>query len=123
MLRQILTVAGLAFLVGTAQAGSLLEAVEQSAEVPLVFLDLPAAEGGLLKFSVCKECETHSVVMSRSTGYLVNNRPVTFEEFADTVNTAQASGELVRRSLVGLYFDTASKRLNRIALVTPVVAR
>lgn len=120
MLRQILTVASLAYVVGTAHAGSLLEAVEQAAEVPLVFLDLPAIEGGLLKFSVCRECETRSVVMSGSTGYLVNNRPVTFEEFAATVNTAQASGDIARRSLVGLYFDDASKRLTRIALVTPL---
>jgi hypothetical protein len=120
MLRQILAVVGFACVIGTAHAGSTLEAVEQAAEVPLILLELPAIEGGLLKFSVCRECETHSLVLPGTTGYLVNNRRVTFEEFSATAKAAQASTEVARRSLVGLYFADGSKRLTRIALVTPL---
>ena len=120
MLRQILTAAALAGMVGTAQAGPVLEIVSQAAEVPLIELDVPAAEGGLLKFAVCPGCETHSVLMSGNTSYLVNDRPATFQEFAAAVAAAKESAEIARRSLVGLHFEIASKRLVMIALVTPV---
>ena len=119
MLRQILTVAALAGVVGMAH-GQAVEIVSQAAEVPLVELDLPAAEGGLLKFAVCKGCEPHSVLMSGNTSYLVNDRPATFKEFADTVATAKESTEIARRSLAALHFEIASKRLVMIALVTPL---
>jgi hypothetical protein len=120
MLRQILTVAVLAGILGTAQAGSILEAVEYAAEVPLAELDVPSAEGGTLRFAPCNGCASQSVVMSSSTGYLVNNRPATFEEFAAAVATAKSSTDVANRSLAGLYFDAASKRLTRIALVAPL---
>jgi len=120
MLRQILAVAALAGVLGTAQAGSTLEAVEYAAEVPLVELVVPSAQGGTLRFAVCAGCETQRVVMPSSTGYLVNNRRVTFEEFAAAVATAKASTEIANRSLVGLFFDASSKGLRRIALVAPL---
>ena len=120
MLRQILTVAALAGVLGTAQAGSILETVEYAAEVPLVELDVPSAEGGTLRFTPCSGCASQSVVMPSSTGYLLNNRPVTFEEFAAAVATAKSSTAIVNRSLAGLYFDAVSKRLTRIALVAPL---
>ena len=44
----------------------------------------------------------------------------TFEAFAAAVDTARTTSETANRSLVGLYFDAASKRLARIALVTPL---
>jgi hypothetical protein len=119
MLRQILTVAALAGVFGTAH-GQAIEIVSQAAEVPLVELDVPATEGGLVKFAVCEGCETHSVVMSGSTTYVVNDRPVTFKEFAAAVATAKESAEIARRSLAGLHFEIASKRLVKIALVTPL---
>jgi len=120
MLRQILVVAALVGVLGTAQAGSTLEAVEYAAEVPLVELVIPSAQGGTLRFAVCGGCETQRVIMPSSTGYLVNNRRVTFEEFAAAVATAKASTEIANRSLVGLFFDASSKGLRRIALVAPL---
>ena len=120
MLRQILMVAALAGMVGTAQAGPVLEIVSQAAEVPLVELEVPAAEGGLLKFAVCRGCEKHSVLMSGSTSYLVNDRPATFQELAAAVAAAKESAEIARRSLAGLHFEIGSKRLVMIALVTPL---
>jgi hypothetical protein len=120
MLRQTLAVAALAGALATAQAGSLMETVEQAAEVPLVALDLPATQGGMLRFAVCDGCEARSVVMPSDMTYLVNNRAVTWVEFAATVEVALASDDVAERSLVGLYFDAASKRLERIALVAPL---
>ncbi len=120
MLRQILAVTALAGFLGTAQAGSILEAGQSSAEVPLVELDVPSAQGGTLRFAVCDGCETQRVVMPSSTTYLVNNRRVTFEEFVAAVATAKASTAIANRSLVGLFFDASSRDLKRIALVAPL---
>jgi hypothetical protein len=120
MLRQILAVAALAGFLGTAQAGSILEAGQYSAEVPLAELDVPSAQGGTLKFAVCDGCEAQRVIMPSSTTYLVNNRSVPFEDFVAAVATAKASTEIANRSLVGLFFDASSKGLKRIALVAPI---
>jgi hypothetical protein len=120
MLRHILTVAAIASVLGTAQAGSILDVVEYAAEVPLAELDVPSAVGGTLTFAACSGCESQRMNIPASTSYLVNNRSVTFEEFAATVATAKSSDEIVNRSLVGLFFDAASKRLTRIALVAPL---
>lgn len=120
MLRKILPMAFLAGALSSAQAGSLMETTEHGAEVPLDALDLPAAEGGLLRFAACDGCETQTVVMSSGTRYLINRRAATFEELAAAVELASASGDIAKRSLVGLYFETASKRLVRIALVAPI---
>ncbi len=120
MLRQILAVAALTGVLGTAHAGSTLEAVEYAAEVPLVELNIPSVQGGTLRFAVCPGCETQRVVMPSSTSYLVNNRRVTFEEFVAAVEAAKASTEIANRSLVGLFFDVSSKGLRRIALVAPL---
>ena len=119
MLRQILTVAALAGVVGMAH-GQAVEIVSQAAEVPLVELEVPATAGGLLKFAVCEGCETHSVLMSGGTKYVVNDRPVTFKEFAAAVATAKQSAEIAKRSLAGLHFEIGSKRLVKAALVTPL---
>jgi hypothetical protein len=120
MLRQILTVAAFAGMLGAAQAGDLLERTEHGAEVPLAELGLPATQGGILRYAFCEGCETQTAVMPTSTVYVVNHQAVAFEDFAATVDAAQESSEITKRSIVGLYFDTATKRLVRIALVTPL---
>jgi hypothetical protein len=120
MLRHILTAAALVSVLGTAQAGSLLEATEHGSEVPLAELDLPAAEGGILRFALCGGCETHTTAMSSGTRYVLNHKTVTFEELEAAVETAQASTSIAERSIVGLYFDISSKRLVRIAVVAPI---
>ena len=120
MLRTILAGAVLAAAYGTAQAGSLLTAVEHAAEIPLPEIDLPAAQPGNIAFAVCDGCKARSVALSRGTTYFVNNRAATFEVFAAAVHTARAAADIADRSLVGLYFDAASKRLVRVALVAPL---
>jgi len=120
MFRQILTVAAFAGVLGSAQAGDLLERTEHGSEVPLAELHLPASPGGVLRYAFCEACETHTAVMPTSTVYIVNHQAVAFEDLAATVDAAQESSEITKRSIVGLYFDTATKRLVRIALVTPL---
>jgi hypothetical protein len=105
---------------GAAKAGSLLTAVEHAAEVPLAGIVLPGVEAGSVAFAVCDGCEVRSVALSRGTRYLVNNRTATFEAFVAAVQAARAAAEVANRSLVGLYFDAASKRLVRLALVAPL---
>lgn len=120
MLRQLLAAAALAGAFDTAHAGSVLETAQHAAEVPLHALQLPAAAGGLVRFAACVGCQIHTATMPGSTRYVINNRPATFEAFAAAVDTARTTSETANRSLVGLYFDAASKRLARIALVTPL---
>lgn len=120
MLRTILAGAALAAPFGTVQAGSLLTAVEHAAEIPLLEIELPAVEAGSVAFAVCDGCQRRSVALSRGTSYLVNNRAATFEAFVAAVQAARAAANVANRSLVGLYFDAASKRLVRVALVAPL---
>jgi hypothetical protein len=120
MLRPTLASVALAAAFGTAQAGSLLETVEHAAEVGLPALEWPNAEGGTVRFAACDGCETRSFVISHGASYLVNGRPATFEAFAAAIRTARAASSIADHSLVGLYFDAASTRLVRIALVAPL---
>ena len=120
MLRTILAVAVLAAPFGAAQAGSLLTTVEHAVEIPLLEIELPAVEAGSVAFAVCDGCGIRSVALSRGTRYLVNNRAATFEAFVGAVRAARAAGDVANRSLVCLYFDAASKRLVRMALVAPL---
>jgi hypothetical protein len=120
MLRQTLCAAAFAAASSTAQAGSTLQTVEHAAEVPLLALQLPTRVGGSVRFATCGGCETRAVALPGSTRYVVNNRPATYEAFAAAVTAAQARAETANRSLAALYFDAASKRLVRIALVAPL---
>lgn len=120
MVRPIFAGAALAAVVGTTQAGSLLQKVQHAAEVPLSALELPAVHGGIVEFAACSGCETRAAATSSSTSYLINNRAATFDAFAAAVETARAAADVAKRSLVGLYFDAESRRLVRIALVAPL---
>lgn len=120
MLRTILAGAALGAPFGAPQAGSLLTAVEHAAEIPLPEIELPALETGSVAFAVCDGCGVRSVALSPGTRYLVNNRAATFEAFVVAVEAARAAADIADRSLVGLYFDAASKRLVRVALVAPL---
>jgi hypothetical protein len=118
MWRTILAGAAFAATFGT-RAGSLLTAVEHAAEIPLPEIELPASQTGSVAFAVCDACGVRSVALTRGTRYLVNNHAATFEAFVAAVQAARAAA-IADRSLVGLYFDAASKRLVRVALVAPL---
>lgn len=120
MLRTILVGAALAAPCNAAQAGSLLTTAEHAAEIPLLEMELPAVEAGSVAFAVCDGCGVRSAALSRGTRYLVNNHAATFEVFVAAVQAARAKADVANRSLVGLYFDAASKRLVRMALVAPL---
>ncbi len=105
-----------------ARAGERLAALEHAAEIPLPALRLPAVAPGTVEFAVCEGCPRRATAIPSAIEYRVNGRAATFEAFAAAVRTARDAPDIAGRSLVGLYFEAASQRLVRIALVAPLPA-
>ena len=55
-------------------------------EVELIYLRLPATEGGTLTFSRCADCEVQTLRATAATRYVLNNRDVTLADFRQAVS-------------------------------------
>lgn len=116
MLRRTLALAALTALLGTARAGSVLDVVEQAAEVAFPHVDWPAGETGTLRYTLCSGCPLKTTRLSAETRYLVDHQPVSFAELVAAVELMQASQATANRTVVGLFFDSTTQRLVKISL-------
>jgi hypothetical protein len=55
-------------------------------EVELVYLRLPATEGGTLAFSDCADCDVQTLRATAATRYVVNKRDVSLADFRQVIN-------------------------------------
>ena len=55
-------------------------------EVELIYLRLPASEGGTLAFSDCADCEVTTLRATAATRYVVNKQDVTLVDFRQVIS-------------------------------------
>ncbi len=55
-------------------------------EVDLIYLRLPASEGGTLAFSRCANCEVQTLRATAATRYVVNRQDVTLADFRQALS-------------------------------------
>ena len=54
-------------------------------EVELIYLRLPATEGGTRAFSRCADCDVQTLRATAATRYVLNNRNVTLADFRKAI--------------------------------------
>jgi biopolymer transport protein ExbD len=54
-------------------------------EVELIYLRLPASEGGTLAFSDCADCKVLTLRATAATRYVVNHQDVTLADFRQAI--------------------------------------
>ena len=89
---------------------------ERGLELRLSDVTLPDSTAGLVGFKQCETCAFESHSVTDSTRYLLNGRPLLFRDFVKAAADLRAAKDGGANTLVGVYIDVASERVNRIAL-------
>jgi hypothetical protein len=89
---------------------------ELGLELSLSDVTLPDSTAGLVGFKQCETCAFESHSVTDSTRYLLNGRPLLFRDFVKAAADLRAAKDGGANTLVGVYIDVATKRVNRIAL-------
>ena len=102
--------------ISSAWAYRVMEQTEDAYELVLGEISLPRSVTGSVIFKPCPDCTTTSLRVSTATTYFVNGLSL---EFPDFVRAAAAIRDMDggnRNTAVYLFFDTESRRVNRLAL-------
>lgn len=89
---------------------------ERGLELPLSGVTMPDSTAGLVGFKQCETCAYESHSVTDSTQYLLNGRPLLFRDFMKAAADLRAAKDGGANTLVGVYIDVATERVNRIAL-------
>jgi hypothetical protein len=116
MTRLFLTIAVFLTLLEPAAAVRVLEDVENSAELSLIELTLPATASGAVSYTACEGCRPSTHRLDSATQYILNGQNVTFAEFAQAATDLRANSQASERTFVGVYFDLETERVTRITL-------
>lgn len=119
MIRIAATVLLLMGSIEAAWAVRVIEDVENSVELTLAELQLPASESGSVSFQACARCRTSVHRVTAATRYLIDGRDVTLADFLRAAQELRAIGNADQRTLAGVYFHVTSKEVTRIALHVP----
>lgn len=102
-----------------ALAVRVLEDVENSFELTLREVELPAGAASSVSFRACSTCRTSVHRVTVNTEYFVDGARVTLEDFLRTAADIRAVRAADERTFIGVYFDLASTEVTRIALQRP----
>lgn len=105
-----------------AWAVRVIEQPEGAYELALGDVRLPAGVTGSISFRPCPDCSSTSLRVSGATRYSINGTAVTREDLLRTVERLQQTDGDWAETLLTVYYDRASHRVNRIALLRPVAA-
>jgi len=103
-------------VLGTAHATRVLEQPERSYEISLSQLTLPSTASGGLTVKACDACAYTTHVLSASTQYFVNNRPVPFADFSRIAGDRRGNRALLEKTVAGVFIDIDTGRVNRVSL-------
>ena len=102
--------------IGTAWAYRVIEQTEDSYELALAEVSLPRGQPGFVRFRMCNDCETISLLLTSSTTYYVNGA---LSEFPEFFAAAAAFREMEGRgnsTAVYVFLDTESRQVKRLVL-------
>ena len=116
MIRKLLVIGVLLIAANTASALRVLQAVENSVELTLNELTLPAAAGGNVTFKACATCRISTHRVSAETKYSLNGHELALADFLNAVAQIHKIPNGAQQTFAGVYFDIASGRVTRIAL-------
>jgi hypothetical protein len=110
----------LACALDPAWAVRVIEQPEGAYELALGGVSLPAGATGSVSFRPCADCNPTSLRVSNATRYFVNGTAVPLEGLLRNVEQLQQTDGDWDSILLTVYYDRASHRVNRIALLRPV---
>jgi hypothetical protein len=107
-------------LLAAAPSGATLRAVEDSAEMPLARVVLPAETGGSLTVRKCATCKAVVVTVTEQTPCTVrpSRKPVPLRELLRVARTPPANS----RPYLYVYYNPATRQATRLVL-DPIPAR
>ena len=117
MVRTIVVIALLFGLFAPAQALRVLEDVENSVELALRDLRLPADSDGTVTFRTCAACPVSTHRVTDETKYILNGRTLPLLEFVAGIADIRAIESVDRRALAGVFFDINTERVTRIIVI------
>ncbi len=79
-------------------------------EVDLIYLRLPATEGGTLAFSRCADCEVLTLRATAATRYVVNGRNVMLADFRKAVSSITDR----KNTIIDVFHDLESDTVTRV---------
>ena len=117
MARTFVIVALLFGLLGPVHALRVIEDVENSVELALGDLTLPADSGGMVTFRACATCPLSMHRVTGETKYILNRRELPLLEFLAAIEDIRSTASIDRRALAGVFFDINTERVTRVIVV------
>jgi hypothetical protein len=97
-------------LAGQAHATRVMQQPEEAYELSLGQVSLPQRVGGSVIFKPCPDCQTVGLRVTAATRYFVSGQEVTVDALA------KATENLASTTHVAVFFDKASKFVNRLKI-------
>ena len=114
--KSIIVVTGLVMASSSAWAYRVLDQIEDSYELSLMVVELPASENGTVSFQACEECRTTSLRVTSATQYVANGQPVELSELREIAAELRATADGRDRAAAYINYEIASLRVTRVRL-------
>jgi len=114
-----IAIAATALFLGTLSSALALHVIEQNEdayELALGTVSLPANERGAVIFTACDTCRTQTLRVTEQTRYAVNGSEIPLTELREIAEDWRSTADGRENAAVIIFFDTASLRVNRLAL-------
>ena len=112
----IIATALLTGFTSSAWAYRVVEQLEDAYELTLGLVRLPANERATVVFTACENCRTTALRVTAETKYFANGAPVSLADLRDIADDLRATTVGRNDTLVYVYYDVASLRVNRLKL-------
>jgi hypothetical protein len=99
---------------GSAHALRVIEDVEDSVELALSDLKLPADATGTVTYRTCATCALESHSLTAETRFELNGRAMAFDEFSGAIDEIRDTPSVEARGLAGVFFDLNTERVTRV---------
>jgi hypothetical protein len=117
MIRALIIVSALLMgIASSAWAYRIMEQPEDAYELDLGAVRLPASENGTVVLTPCEDCRTTVLHVNAQTGYFANGSQMSLEDLKDIVEDLLATTVGREDTIVYVYYDVASLRVNRLAI-------
>ncbi len=117
MIRALIVITfGLLAATSSAWAYRIINQPEAAHELDLIQVRLPAGPQGNVVFQACDTCRTTAMRVTDQTTYFANGTQMGLADLRDIVEDLLATTVGREDTLVYIYYDVASLRVNRLAI-------
>ncbi|NNC66199.1 MAG: hypothetical protein HKN84_15560 [Gammaproteobacteria bacterium] len=117
MIRALIVITfGLLTATSSAWAYRVIEQPEAAHELALGQVRLPAGQSGTVVFTACESCRTTAMRVTDQTIYFANGTQMELADLRDIAEDLLATTVGRDDTIVYIYYDVASLRVNRIAI-------